>query len=261
MLSFTAHESKHHLRHGQLHSIFYGGLLHIWNPPIQSRKECQGGEILFCRVSYKGGSRVNSIHKITADIFQLAERLHRSKHTVAPHWSLICTVLVVFILGMWCGAIAAAMDRRIRSRPCCFPPRLYRPAVHLKRGPGVRRRACSVRAPLRVRSSLAVRRSPRAHFRRRAASHRQEILHKFGVAVVQPRGRPGPGRQSRAVGRGASVLNVQLVNKKYSELSILDLFFQNNRRAVLCYRIFLFFRLARAPGGGVCRYRLGGDRG
>lgn len=38
MLSFTAHEGKHHLRHGQLNSIFYSGLLHIWNPPIQSQK-------------------------------------------------------------------------------------------------------------------------------------------------------------------------------------------------------------------------------
>lgn len=43
----------------------------------------EGTEILFCRVSYKGRSRVNSIHEITAVIFQLAERLHRSKNTVA----------------------------------------------------------------------------------------------------------------------------------------------------------------------------------
>lgn len=29
VLSFTAHESKRHLRHGQWNSIFYGGLLHF----------------------------------------------------------------------------------------------------------------------------------------------------------------------------------------------------------------------------------------
>lgn len=62
------------------------------------------GEILFCHVSYNGRSRVNSIHKITAVIFQLVERLHRSKNTVAPKWFLICTVLVFFLLNMWCRA-------------------------------------------------------------------------------------------------------------------------------------------------------------
>lgn len=73
-------------------------------PTHPKPKVMPGGEILFCHVSYKGRSRVNSIHKITAVIFQLAERLHRSKNTVAPKWFLICTILVFFLLSMWCRA-------------------------------------------------------------------------------------------------------------------------------------------------------------
>lgn len=46
--------------------------------------------------------QINSIHKTTAVIFQLAEWLHRSEDTVAPKWFLICTILVLFILSTWC---------------------------------------------------------------------------------------------------------------------------------------------------------------
>lgn len=73
-------------------------------PTHPKPKVMPGGEILFCHVSYKRRSRVNSIHKITAVIFQLAERLHRSKNTVASKWFLICTILVFFLLSMWCRA-------------------------------------------------------------------------------------------------------------------------------------------------------------
>lgn len=113
--------------------------------------------------------------------------------------------------------------------------------------------------PLCFRSSLSVRRSPRAHFRRRTSSHRQEILHKLGFPVVhagrgqqQHRGHqwsdpPTPrGGQSRAVGsrraRQTSVLNAQLVkNSKYSELSILDLFFQEIEGQFCAIDIFLLW--------------------
>lgn len=106
---------------------------------------------------------------------------------------------------------------------------------------------------------LSVRRSPRAHFRRRTSSHRQEILHKLGFPVVhagrgqqQHRGHqwsdpPTPrGGQSRAVGsrraRQTSVLNAQLVkNSKYSELSILDLFFQEIEGQFCAIDIFLLW--------------------
>lgn len=121
--------------------------------PSTAKKSCQWGEIFFCHVSYKGRSGVNSIHKITAVIFQLAERLHRSKNTVASKWFLIGTVLAFFFYSqhvVWSlpETISAAIDRRTRNHPWWFPSFPYRLVIRFGGWPWARLKAGFVRAAL-----------------------------------------------------------------------------------------------------------------
>lgn len=131
MLSFTAHENHHHLCHGQLNSIFYSRHLHIWNPPIQSQKSCRG-EISFLFLT-RGDQGSSQFKKITAVVFQLAERVHRSQHTVAPNdfwYTQFQCFYSRHVVQSLSESISAAIESQNRNGPGCFPSFLHRPAIH-----------------------------------------------------------------------------------------------------------------------------------